>query len=340
MGLHTGEPKVGRGAVCRYRRPSCGPYRRRGSRRPGAALLDDQGSWRRRICRRRDDPRSGRASAEGHRAAAAPLPARDRRPRQRFRAAEARSTSSSRRKRRRMYAGSALIGVLAAAVAIPVFAFGTGWLERRGDRAGERRRRDRSRLEPGGRRRCRSARGRARSRPAPGSLWVANLDDQTVVARRPGDAQRHAHALGCRHADRACDLRRAPRGWSGSNPAGAVGERQAYRSAVRHRRAQDSGSATSWPGGRARRRRPGAPSGLRPPPVCSLDSIRAPAGPRPAIDPNAGPTSVAVGAGATWITDSDANTVTRVDATGLLTPIAVGHGPSRDRRRGGRCLGG
>ena len=46
------------------------------------------------------------------------------------------------------------------------------------------------------------------------------------------------------------------------------------------------------------------------------------------VDPNAGPTAVAVGAGAVWITDSDANAVTRIDPTGLLTPIPVGHGPS------------
>src|SRR5262249_36580636 len=47
-----------------------------------------------------------------------------------------------------------------------------------------------------------------------------------------------------------------------------------------------------------------------------------------AVDPNAGPVAVAVGADAVWVTDRDANTVTRVDPTGLLTPIPVGHGPS------------
>jgi YVTN family beta-propeller protein len=46
------------------------------------------------------------------------------------------------------------------------------------------------------------------------------------------------------------------------------------------------------------------------------------------VDPNAGPTAIAVGAGAVWVTDSDANTVTRIDPTGLVTPIPVGHGPS------------
>ena len=46
------------------------------------------------------------------------------------------------------------------------------------------------------------------------------------------------------------------------------------------------------------------------------------------IDPNSGPTGVAVGANAVWVTDSTGDTVTRIDPTGLLTPIAVGQGPS------------
>lgn len=46
------------------------------------------------------------------------------------------------------------------------------------------------------------------------------------------------------------------------------------------------------------------------------------------LDPNAGPTGVAVGEGAAWVSDSNADTVTRVDATGLTTAIAVGHEPS------------
>jgi YVTN family beta-propeller protein len=45
------------------------------------------------------------------------------------------------------------------------------------------------------------------------------------------------------------------------------------------------------------------------------------------IDPNSGPVDVAVGAGAVWATDPVADTVTRIDPTGLVTPIAVGHGP-------------
>jgi peptide/nickel transport system substrate-binding protein len=46
------------------------------------------------------------------------------------------------------------------------------------------------------------------------------------------------------------------------------------------------------------------------------------------LDPNASPASVAVGGGAVWVTDTDANNVTRVDPTGLSTPITVGIGPS------------
>jgi YVTN family beta-propeller protein len=46
------------------------------------------------------------------------------------------------------------------------------------------------------------------------------------------------------------------------------------------------------------------------------------------VYPNAAPTQAAVGAGAVWITDSDADTVTRVDPTGLLTPVPVGHDPT------------
>jgi YVTN family beta-propeller protein len=47
------------------------------------------------------------------------------------------------------------------------------------------------------------------------------------------------------------------------------------------------------------------------------------------LDPNATPAAIAIGGdGAAWITDNGADTVTRVDPTGLLTPIPVGNGPS------------
>jgi len=47
------------------------------------------------------------------------------------------------------------------------------------------------------------------------------------------------------------------------------------------------------------------------------------------LDPNASPTAIAIGSdGAVWVTDNSADNVTRVDPTGLLTPIPVGNGPS------------
>jgi YVTN family beta-propeller protein len=47
------------------------------------------------------------------------------------------------------------------------------------------------------------------------------------------------------------------------------------------------------------------------------------------VDPNAAPGGIDVGGGAAWMTDSFAGNVIRVDnATGLVTPLAVGPGPS------------
>jgi YVTN family beta-propeller protein len=45
-------------------------------------------------------------------------------------------------------------------------------------------------------------------------------------------------------------------------------------------------------------------------------------------DPNASPAGIAIGVGAVWLTDSEADNVVRVDPTGLLTAIAVGSGPT------------
>ena len=46
------------------------------------------------------------------------------------------------------------------------------------------------------------------------------------------------------------------------------------------------------------------------------------------IDPTANPSGIAIGDGALWVTDSDANNVTRFDATGMRSTIPVGNGPS------------
>jgi YVTN family beta-propeller protein len=45
-------------------------------------------------------------------------------------------------------------------------------------------------------------------------------------------------------------------------------------------------------------------------------------------DPNASPAGIAIGDGAVWLTDNEADNVTRVDPTGLLTQIPVGNGPT------------
>jgi YVTN family beta-propeller protein len=45
-------------------------------------------------------------------------------------------------------------------------------------------------------------------------------------------------------------------------------------------------------------------------------------------DPNASPAGIAIGDGAVWLTDNEADNVTRVDRTGALSSIPVGNGPS------------
>jgi YVTN family beta-propeller protein len=46
------------------------------------------------------------------------------------------------------------------------------------------------------------------------------------------------------------------------------------------------------------------------------------------LDPNAAPTAIDLAGDAIWATDHDSDIVTRVDATGLVTSLAAGHGPS------------
>ena len=52
------------------------------------------------------------------------------------------------------------------------------------------------------------------------------------------------------------------------------------------------------------------------------------ASPPGALDPNASPAGIAIGEGATWLTDTDAGNVVRVDSSGLLTSIGVGDAPT------------
>ena len=230
------------------------------------------------------------------------------------------------RKRRRMYAGSALVGVLAAAVAIPVFAFGQGGsgggITVQGNAVAE--------IDPGSNHVVGQV-PNVGARPSTiaygsGSLWVANLDDQTVTRIDPKTTA----------VTRTFPVAETPTGLAtssravwvvGSIPTGpsiavtridprfdSVGKRVLVGNVV--------------PGG------PGSVATLGDAvwvaPSSGLLSRVNPGSGRVVqqVDPNAGPTAVAVGAGAVWVTDSDANTVTRIDPTGLQTPIPVGHGPS------------
>lgn len=230
------------------------------------------------------------------------------------------------RKRRRMYAGSALVGVLAAAVAIPVFAFGQGGsgggITVQGNAVAE--------IDPGSNHVVGQV-PNVGARPSSiaygsGSLWVANLDDQTVTRIDPKTT---AVTRTFSVAGTPTGLAASPRAvWVvGSIPTGSsiavaridprfdsVGKRVLVGNVV--------------PGG------PGSVATLGDAvwvaPSSGLLSRVNPGSGRVVqqVDPNAGPTAVAVGAGAVWVTDSDANTVTRIDPTGLQTPIPVGHGPS------------
>ncbi|MEP6910414.1 MAG: ABC transporter substrate-binding protein [Actinomycetota bacterium] len=232
-----------------------------------------------------------------------------------------------RRKRRRMYAGSALIGVLAAAVAIPIFAFGQGGsggrLTVEGNAVVE--------IDP----HTNKVVGQVPvgTRPASisygsGSLWVANLDDQTVSRIDPAT----------RSVKRNLPVEDTPTGLATSPGAVWVVGSNATRPSVTVRRIDpqfDSVSSTTRIGNVV----PGGPGSVaaRGSTVWAAPSsgLLSRLHPRSAqvlqrIDPNAGMTAVAVGPDAVWITDSTeaANTVVRIDPTGLATPIAVGHGPS------------
>jgi YVTN family beta-propeller protein len=166
-----------------------------------------------------------------------------------------------------------------------------------------------------------------------GSLWVANLDDQTISRVDPRTMQTLA----------AIRLGRPPTGIAAS-PGGGVwvveSNLNPYASfgpgSVLVRRVDpDFDTLTtrvaignvdqSAPGAIAARHNSvwvAPSSGL-------LTRLNAPSGAvQEKLDPNASPTGIAIGAGAVWLTDADANNVVRVDPSGLPTPIAVGDEPT------------
>jgi YVTN family beta-propeller protein len=228
-----------------------------------------------------------------------------------------------RRKRRRMYAGAALIGVLAAAVAVPVFAFGQGsgggGITVSGNQVAE--------IDPGSNRVVGSiAVGARPGAIASGSdsLWVANLDDKTVQ-RIDLATGKVVHTVPVQ--DSPTGLATSPGNvWAVGSNATTLTVRQidprynAVTSARRIASLDPRASGSVAARGAAVWVAPAAGLLTRLDPRTSRVTER--------IDPNASPSSVAVGGDAVWVADSEAATVTRVDPTGLLEPIAVGHSPS------------
>ena len=160
-----------------------------------------------------------------------------------------------------------------------------------------------------------------------GSLWVANMDDQTVSRVDPSSL-RTLHNFA---------LRDTPTGLAASANAIWVVESNAQAPSVSvnaiHPQYDLLGATKPLgnlvPGG------PGAvaaqanavwvapSSGL----LTRLDGATGQIVKR--RDPNSGPAAIALdSAGAVWLTDAEADNVTRVDPSGLLTPIAVGNGPA------------
>lgn len=235
------------------------------------------------------------------------------------------------RKRRRMYAGSALIGVAAAAVAIPVFALGAGSSGGGEVVSGN----SVAIIDPGSDRVIGQVAVGAQPGAiayGPGGLWVSNLDDQTVSHVDP-------------KSDRA--VRAIPMGEPVE--AIAVGRRSVWALSVvpnqsfarlrqidprfdtiaKTTRVQAGallgggglgndaavavGGDTVWAG---------TDSGL-------LERLDLSGKIKTSLDTGNSPVAIAVGAGGVWVADPYSDNVARIDpATDLVSaPIPVGNGP-------------
>ena len=159
-----------------------------------------------------------------------------------------------------------------------------------------------------------------------GSLWVANVDDETVSRVDPTDLR----------TLRTLPMRGVPTGIAASGSAIWVATAQPRSSNVSVTRVDPAFDALA-PAARIDNVVPGGPGAIAArgntlwvaPSFGLLSRVDAATGRVVRrVDPNAGPTAIDVGDGAVWLTDAGANNVTRVDPTGLVTPIAVGHGPT------------
>jgi YVTN family beta-propeller protein len=265
-----------------------------------------------------------------------------------------------RRKRRRMYAGSALIGVVAAAIAIPIFALGQGGsgsqtvvspnslavIDARSDRVVG--------SVPVGVRPGAVAAGA-------GSIWAANIDDRTLSRVDPQKMS----------VQRTLPVPSTPTGvaagpgsvWVANGPAGSVSRvdpgTEQVTATLQVAQGTSFGSVATLPGsvwaafsdGSIARLDPsGARVVQRGTAGTDPEAIAAAAGavwvanaadntvsrilPQTATavaTPSVGrhPSGVAVGEGAVWVADEGDGTVTRIDpATGSEATIAVGRGPT------------
>ena len=230
-----------------------------------------------------------------------------------------------RRKRRRLYAGSALVGVLAAALAIPVFAFGRGGPDPGVTVKGN----EVAVIDPDANR----VTGTISVGSRPGaivsgsdSLWVANRDDQNVSRIDPDTSSvTKVIAVGDTPTGLAAvDGATWVVGSNVSGPSVSLTRIDPQFNRVVSKKQIDN----FVPGG------PGAAAALgKTVWIAPSSGLLTRLDPRTGrvikeIDPNAGPTAVAVGPDAVWVADSDAGTVTRVDPTGSLTAIPVGGSPS------------
>ncbi len=159
-----------------------------------------------------------------------------------------------------------------------------------------------------------------------GSLWVANLDDQTVSRIDPTTLQ----------SERTLPVGQPPTGiaatqggvWVVGSDAGAatVSVRKidpqfdAITNSVRIGNVVPGGAGTVATQGGAVWVAPSSGVLTRLDPATARVTLQ--------VDPNAGPSGIAIGAGAVWLTDPEADTVTRIDPTGLVTPTPVGRGPT------------
>ena len=168
-----------------------------------------------------------------------------------------------------------------------------------------------------------------------GSLWVANLDDQTVSRIDPATLQT-LHTIPVAgpptsleaNGDGVWVVESNPKPYTDSGPNNSnvsVGridpEFDSLSNPVHIANVFPAGPAVLAVQGRSLWVAP--PAGL----LTRLDARTGRVTQQP-IDPNSSPAGIAIGEGAIWLTDTAADDVVRVDPTGLTTSIPVGNAPT------------